>query len=159
MGLTEELSTYLKDHLAGARFALSLLDDLLAHERSELGTVLRELREEIEMDRSILVGLLHETQETESAPKDIAAQITEKAARLKLSLTSGLGRFEAIELLGLGILGKMALWRTLEELRPFVSALTDLPLVGLIPRARSQHARLEGLRLTLARQLFSKSES
>lgn len=159
MEFTEELSTYLKDHLAGAQFALSLLDDLLEHVRSEHAALLHGLREEIEMDRSILSGLLRHSDESESLPKELAAQIGEKAARLKLTLTSELGRLEAVELLSLGVLGKLALWRTLETLHPEAIGGADWQLVDLIPRARSQHDRLERLRLTLARQLFLKNPS
>jgi hypothetical protein len=159
MELQNPLSTYLKDHLAGARFALSLLDDLLDHEQTDYATLLRELRGEIETDRSMLLGLLHESDESESLPKELLAKLGEKAARLKLPVTSELGRFESIELLSLGVLGKLALWRTMEALRPELIAFNEVPVVDLISRARSQHDRLEQLRIKLARQLFLQMPS
>jgi hypothetical protein len=71
--------------------------------------------------------------------------------KLRRRAAGGLGTFEALEALALGILGKLALWRALA-----VSAAADARLRGvdfdhLAARAQAQHARVEERRLEAAR--------
>jgi hypothetical protein len=61
-----------------------------------------------------------------------------------------------LETLGLGILGKAALWRTLALLAENDARLTDLDFQELIARAEAQHAQVEEGRLLVARTAFSR---
>jgi hypothetical protein len=150
MVVNSSFITYLQDHLAGARFALELLDDLASQPVPEHIVLFRELREEIDSDRAVLVNFLSNFDETASLSREVVSWIGEKAAQLKLSLGTTFGRFEAIEILSLGVLGKLALWQTIEAVAPDCAAERELPLDYLVSRARSQHDRLEHLRISYA---------
>jgi hypothetical protein len=85
--------------------------------------------------------------------KDPAAWMAEKISQLKLRRDhpGGLGTFEALEALALGISGKLELWtalRMLAEANPLVPARDYEQLAA---RARDQHRRVEECRLRLAR--------
>jgi hypothetical protein len=95
--MSDALIRYLQDHLAGASHATELLQAMRDHHAEDpLGQFAAQLLREIEADR------------------DVGA-LTEKASRLKLKHGegSGLGTFEALAFLVIGIHGKWALWRAL----------------------------------------------
>ncbi len=154
--MCEPLLTYLHDHLAGARFAVGLLQDL--SEQTVDGDVQQlavKLLPAIDEDRATLEACMKDIGDDGSMVKDIAAWVTHKASRLNLRLHDSLGLFEAIEALSLGVLGKLASWDALKTLRDKqVSAarqnVAALDLEQLISRAREQHQQLESLRLKLA---------
>ncbi len=149
-----ELTTYLQDHLAGARFGLSLLGDLAEDAPARIAAIAKRLLPEIEQDRVMLERTLGQLESRISYSKEFAAWLTQKASRIKLSLSTPFGQFEAIETLSLGVLGKLALWRTLQTIEPKPTWSTELDLPGLIQRARGQHRQLERLRLQLAKATF-----
>lgn len=156
----EALTTYLSDHVAGSVAAIELLDHL--HELSR-GTdrenVLANLRSEIEEDQAVLLELLHSLGAKESRMRKAAAWLTEKLGEAKLKLDDpGGGQFqllEALETLGLGILGKLALWGALEVAREDVPQLRKLDFAKLKQRARAQHDRVEAERKRAVRAAFS----
>lgn len=156
---TETLTTYLNDHLAGSVAAIELLDHLREVSR---GTgregPLAALQSEIEEDRAMLVGLLRELGGKESLVRKAAAWLTEKLGEAKLKLddpgSGELRLLEALESLGLGILGKLALWRALEVARDEVPELRKIDFVRLKGRAQAQHDRVEAERLRVARTAF-----
>jgi hypothetical protein len=123
------------------------------HAGEPLGRFAAELLVELEADRAVLQGLSERLGAGSSALKEAGAWLGQKASRLKLRrrAAGGLGTFEALEALALGILGKLALWRALA-----VSAAADARLRGvdfdhLAARAQAQHARVEERRLEAAR--------
>jgi hypothetical protein len=153
----ESLTTYLNDHLAGALAALELLDHMIRLQQGKpLERALAAIRSEVEEDRQVLQGLLHEVGGKESRMRQAAAWITEKLGQAKLHLDdSGTGDFrmlESLETLGLGIQGKAALWRALAA-----TALPVKPLdyAGLEQRALNQFQRVDRLRLESARSALS----
>jgi hypothetical protein len=152
----EPLLTYLHDHLAGARFAVSLLQDLSDQEvDSDIQQCAAKLLPAIDEDRATLEAYMERIGDDGSMMKNIAAWVTHKASRFKLRLHDSLGLFEAIEALSLGVLGKLALWDALKSLRekqvcPARQNVAALDLEQLISRARDQHQQLESLRLELA---------
>lgn len=85
--------------------------------------------------------------------KTASAWIAEKVTRLKLSRESagGLGTFQALEFLALGIQGKLALWRALAVASPSDGRLNQMDFDHLGRRAESQHSRMEARRLEAAR--------
>ena len=84
---------------------------------------------DIEADRNVLARLTENTGGASGGPKEWASWLAEKVSRLKLKHDSGdgLGTFEALEFLVLGIHGKRALWLALAAV-----ALTTLDYSGQI---------------------------
>jgi hypothetical protein len=156
---TEGLTTYLNDHLAGSVVAIELLDHLREISRgTERERLFAALRAEIDDDRAVLLGLLRQLGGKESRMRKAAAWLTEKLGEAKLRLddpgSGELGLLEALESLGLGILGKLALWRALEAAREHVPELRKTDFVRLQSRAQTQHDRVEAERLRVARTAF-----
>ena len=154
----DPLAIYLHDHVAGAAFAIQLLEALRDHHaRDLLGPFAADLLREIEQDRVELEGLIKRLGSQPSGVKEAVAWLAEKASRLKLRRHGEgvLGTFETLEALALGIRGKEALWGALE-----VAAVADPRLQGvdyplLARRAQQQFAAVETRRLELAATLFA----
>ena len=149
---TSPLVTYLNDHLAGSTVGLDLCRRAAAeHEGTELGAFLAKLAGEIEADR----GALHEIMDAIGAPADrvkvAVAWAGEKATRMKLMVMSSVSPLEEIEMLLIGITGKLALWRALREIAPSEPRLPLPRIEALIARAEQQVADVEKHRLEAAR--------
>ena len=144
------LSIYLNDHLAAAVGAVQLARRAARQNRgSEYGEVLERLAAEIDEDRHALLDLMKQLGVRGDRVKLLASVAGEKLGRFKLNgeLTrySPLSRLEELELLSLGVEGKLALWRAL---RANVDA--DVDFDPLIQRATAQRRRLERLRVKAA---------
>jgi hypothetical protein len=147
--MTLPLITYLQDHLAGAQFAVGLLKDL-SKQNTEVAEFSAKLLHEVESDRAVLEEFVTQIGGDTSALKEAAAWVSQKAGRLKLSLDEPFGVFEAIEVLSLGVLGKVALWTALQALSAADRRIASIDLANLTKRAEKQHEELESLRLKLA---------
>ncbi len=149
------LTTYLNDHLAGSVAALELLDQLLDLVGPEDRELLIRLRTEIRDDQQLLKDLLGELGEKESPLRKAAAWVTEKLGEIKLKFDdSGNGdlRFvEALEAQGLGIQGKLSLWRALRAISETNPHFRALDFQGLERRALEQFEQVDRLRLRFAR--------
>lgn len=157
---SESLSTYFNDHLAGSVVALELLDYLAeTAATSEARQFFTTLRREVTEDQQTLQELLQRMGATESRLRKASAWLTEKFGELKLRFhdakQDGLQQLEALETLGLGILGKLALWNTLETVRDEFAEVRELDLARLQQRAREQYDKVESRRLEAARMAFS----
>jgi hypothetical protein len=153
----ETLPTYLQDHLAGALHAIELLKSMRDHFAGEsLGTFASQILAEVEADRDVLARLAESAGGTPGGVKEWGAWLAEKVSRVKLKHGSadGLGTFEALEFLVLGIHGKRALWRVLEVVASFDLRLRGVDFAELITRAESQHERVEEQRLACAQSVF-----
>jgi hypothetical protein len=147
--MTSPLVTYLQDHLAGARFAVSVLQELADQDVNlETADLAACLLQEIEEDRTSLENYVVTLGGDTSAAKEAIAWMAQKTSRWKLSPNRLDGIFEAVELLSLGVLGKLALWNTLRTID--APAVSGLDLDSLCRRATDQYSRLESLRLRLA---------
>ncbi len=148
------LATYLNDHLAGSVAALDLLDNLLEHNPAAGRDTLVEVRSEIQQDQQVLRDILDRFGSRESTARKVAAWLSEKLGQAKLSLDdSGAGdlrALEALEALGLGIQGKLSLWRALAAVAGRIPALGSLNFPDLQRRAERQFERVEELRLRAA---------
>ncbi len=150
--MSEPLTTYLHDHLAGSNFAIELLKNLHDQHASEpLGQFAAAELTEIERERQILEQITDRST-CPSALKEAATWVAEKASRFKFRHAGSeqFGMFEMLETLSLGIMGRVALWRTLS-----VIAATDARVHGpdfetLAAGAEAQHARVEERRLQVA---------
>lgn len=157
----EVLTTYLQDHLAGALHAIELLKAMRDHFAGEpLGTFASQILAEVEADRDVLARITEGVGGTAGGVKEWGAWFAEKVSRLKLKHGSadGLGTFEALEFLVLGIHGKWALWRALASIASFDLRLRGMDFTNLIARAESQHERVEEQRLACAQAVFRRSE-
>jgi hypothetical protein len=150
----EALTTYLHDHLAGARAAVDLLESLRDQHRGQpVGHFAAEILADVRADQAVLQALAERAGSGPSSLKEAAAWITARLARLKLgaTLAGDLGVFEALETLALGIQGKLALWKALRVIAPAGGLLSTVDLDTLAARAEAQHTRVEERRLGLAR--------
>lgn len=157
--MSENLGTYLNDHVAGSVLALELLDHLIDLPEAPDRRLLTQLRTEIQEDQEVLRQLLRSVETEESTARKAAAWLTEKLGRVKLRLDeSGSGELrmlEGLETLALGIQGKLALWRSLATLGDAVPPLKALDLARLQARALEQFERVDRLRLHAARRGLS----
>jgi len=157
--MTENLGTYLNDHVAGSVLALELLDHLIGLSEASDRELLKQLRSEVQEDQEVLRQLLRSVGRKESTMRKAAAWLTEKLGRVKLLMDeSGSGELrvlEGLETLALGIQGKLALWRSVATLGDAVPPIKALDLDRLQSRAIEQFERVERLRLQAARRILS----
>jgi hypothetical protein len=154
----DALGTYLHDHLAGAAFAVEMLQAVREqHANEELGGFAAGVLLEIEDDRSVLQQIAKRVESHSSAIKEAASWFAEKASRLKLRRqgADSLGTFETLETLALGIRGKEALWNALRVASANDPRLQGVDYPALIARAQEQHAKVEAWRIDIARTLFA----
>ncbi|MGB7498216.1 MAG: hypothetical protein WBR26_24895 [Candidatus Acidiferrum sp.] len=152
------LISYLHDHLAGASYAIDLIESLRDHYNQEpLGQFAAQLHREITEDRDTLTAMAQRFGTGSSSLKDGAAWLSEKASKVKLqhSDPSGLGTFEALEFLQIGIYGKLALWRALSAISGGEVRLTGFDFDDLQSRAQKQIASVEQHRLAEALKIFA----
>jgi hypothetical protein len=154
------LTTYLNDHLAGSVAAVELLEHLPTLVRPDERALLFGLKTEVREDQQLLKQLLERLGEKESPVRKIAAWITEKLGEVKLKLDSPgddkLRVLEALEALGLGIQGKLALWRALQSISGTDSRLGAVDFARLERRALDQFERIDRLRLQYARTALTR---
>jgi hypothetical protein len=135
---TEPLEIYLQDHLAGSVAGRELA-----------ARTMPDLALEIEEDQIILETLMNEMGIKPTRSKGFALWLAEKLSRPKQPQ----GLF-ALEMLALGIQGKMALWRALKQIADSDPHLGALDLDHLIDRAQRQFDDVERERIRKADQLF-----
>ncbi|MDX6619201.1 MAG: hypothetical protein QOK36_1587 [Gaiellales bacterium] len=152
------LSIYLQDHFAGASAGVSLARRVAqSNGETPAADSLREVAAEVAEDRETLKRLMHDLGINPSLTKTIAAWLGERAARLKpngrIGGTKAFHRLHELELLSLGIGGKIALWESLRVAR--IESAVDLD--ALIDRARNQRECVEQQRLALAREALMRN--
>jgi hypothetical protein len=149
--MSSSLITYMHDHLAGARFAINLLESLRGDKQKlEVRRLADELVREIEEDRQVLQHLADKIGKPQNTLKEGAAWLAQKASLWKLGGEGpSLSTFEALETLSLGILGKLALWRALRVLQPNEPVLYETNFEQLCAKAEKQYFRVENLRIKL----------
>src|SRR3954470_15179615 len=152
------LATYLNDHLAGANFAIEILDHLMA-EAADLKTPLTAIKADIEADRQQLKNFMEGLSVTESRVRQAGTWIGEQLAEVKLEIddepSGTLRQLERLEALSIGIEGKIALWRALETAASLNDALRRMDYTQLVQRGEDQRARVERLRLQAAAAALS----
>jgi hypothetical protein len=156
--MTDRLVSYLHDHLAGSHFAIKLLGSLAEqYPHEELGKFATALKAEITLDQRTLQKIADQAGKGHLDLMEAAGWVAEKASQIKLhrdATEGGLGTFEALETLTLGIQGKMALWRALPVIREVDSRIPAEDYDRLLARAQSQFGLAEEQRLKLASVTF-----
>lgn len=121
-----------------------------ANRDSSYGEPLARLAEEIDDDRHALQDVLKRLGVRGDAVKLLTAVGAERLGRLKLNGElwhySPLSRLEEIEILSLGVNGKLALWRSLRATLGDDARLRDVDFDRLVERATAQRRRVERLR-------------
>jgi len=154
------LATYLNDHLAGSVAAIELLEHLeAAYADVEIARFFAELQGNIAAERRELHGLMDRLQIAESRPRKVSAWLTEKFTELKLRLDDSargpLRLLESLEVLGLGIHGKFALWLALYAAADVSPELQDhLDYERMAQRAEEQRC-VEVVRPEAAKAAFA----
>jgi hypothetical protein len=155
------LAIYLNDHLAGATGGLELARRVRSSNADdpEFGQPLARICVEIEADRESLKGVMEALGVRRQCLKPAAAWAGEKLGRLKLNGQlrgySPLSRLLEVELLLLGVTGKLRLWRALRESLGERAGQHDLD--ELQARAVRQRDRLEELHRGAAARALSES--
>jgi hypothetical protein len=149
------LGIYLNDHLAGATGGVGRARAARdANEGTEFFEPLAALCREIEEDRSSLESLMDDLGIGRSRVKTTLGGLGERAGRLKpngqLRGYSPLGRVIDLEVLLLGITGKLRLWTLLGDL---LDGETSRDVAGLARRAEDQRTRVGDLQERAARLL------
>jgi hypothetical protein len=149
------LSIYLNDHLAGATGGVGRARAARdANEGTEFAEPLAAVCREIEEDRSSLESLMDDLGIGRSRIKTTLGGLGERAGRLKpngrLRGYSPLGRVIDLEVLFIGITGKLRLWTLLGDL---LDGETSRDLAALARRAEDQRARVGQLQERAARLL------
>jgi len=160
--VNDSLAIYLHDHYAGSHFAIELLDSIQKQYATEpLGDFARSISDEIEQDRHTLRHLIETVGKSHLDAAEVLGWFSEKLGQLKLRRdhSAGLGTFEALEMLGLGIQGKVSLWTVLPEIRKVDPRIPDLDFATLLSRAQTQYNQVEEQRLRLASTTFARASS
>ncbi|MGH7930337.1 MAG: hypothetical protein ACREQV_21380 [Candidatus Binatia bacterium] len=152
------LATYLNDHLAGAVTAIQLLESL-ENTHADLKPELAALRTDIEQDDIELKALMQRLNIAERRGREFGGWLAEKATQLKLRIddraAGSLRLLESLELVSLGIEGKLGLWRALTSAAENSPALRIAGYDRLANRAMDQRRRAESLRLDAARMTLA----
>lgn len=151
------LATYLNDHLAASTGAVELSRRSASSNRGNAyGGALQELAAEIEEDRGTLLAIMRRLDIREDRAKCALVWGAEKLGRLKpngrLIEYSPLSRLEEVEILELGVQGKLLLWEALRHAQH--APVSELE--RLVERAESQRHRLEALRRDAAAEALSE---
>jgi hypothetical protein len=113
---------------------------------------------EIEADRTTLEEVMERLAVKRNTAKIAGAWTAEKLGRLKLNGRlrgySPLSRLLELEMLHIGITGKLELWQALQ--RTLGSKLSDVDFSALIQRAESQRQTVERLRLDAATEALAE---
>lgn len=154
----EPLTTYLNDHVAGATLGKELVERCLSNNaKTPLGDFLAQLLSEIEEERAVLKDVLERLGSGANPVKTAVTWLGEKASRIKLSNPLGaysdFNRLEELELLLLGVRGKLALWQALEAVAD--ERLSSVDFAALSGRAKGQLEHIEQHRLSAARAAFA----
>ncbi len=161
MSSTDDLlGAYLSDHLAGSVAALDLVEKLRSHnEGTPLAEHLAELGPEIEADKVVLEQLIERIGEPKNRLKQAGAWFVEKLTRVgvdeKVTRSPDLSRLLELEMLAVGIHGKLALWQALRPIAAENPAVGALDLDGLVARAEEQRLGVERHRVEAAVRAFT----
>lgn len=156
--MSEPLVTYLSDHLGGAKIAIQLLEAMRDQDDDQRFRGFASLLlPEIEADDRTLRSIAEKIDASPGVAKQVGGWLLEKVSRLKLGHTGSANfeMFESLELLALGIQGKLCLWKALQAASKLDPRLREYNFAELIGRARQQYYKVESERLDLAQIVFS----
>jgi hypothetical protein len=156
---SQRLAIYLSDHRAGSATGVTLARRAASNNRdNDFGPVLSRIASDIAEDIRSLEDLMDRLGASRDRIKETIAVSAEKIGRLKLNGQllgySPLSRLVEVETLSLGVAGKLALWRAVQEVFAGDPRLTGWDVERLISRATEQRESLEECRLRAAAIAF-----
>ena len=160
--MSDPLSTYLHDHLSGAKAAIDLLEAMRdSHKDQSLKDFAAYLLVEVRADRDTLQRLAEKAGSGSNALKEFTGWFAEKATRLKLGQSSGgnFGTFEALEFLALGVRGKMGMWQALDVAAVGDTRLSGYDFTQLAARAEAQYQQVEQKRMQAAKSALEPNRT
>jgi hypothetical protein len=99
----------------------------------------------------------------ESVTRKAVGWLSERVVRMKLRVddprNGALRLFESVEMISLGVAGKLGLWQVLASLSDGIPELNAFDFDRLIRRAQEQRAALEQTRCQIAREAFVAEEA
>jgi hypothetical protein len=154
----ELLGIYLNDHLAGATMGAELASRIAGgHRETDESETYERFAAEVTEDRAALLEIMATLEVPVRQYKVVLGWVAEKIGRLKpnghLLSRSPLSSLEEIEIMRLGVEGKLAAWRTLRVLADRDDRLDSTRLDGLMRRAGEQTDTLENLRVRATEEL------
>ena len=155
--MSDSLVTYLTDHLGGAQVAIELLEAMCEqHNDKTFREFTKALLLEIRADDRTLQSIAEKVGQDSSAVKKAGGWLLEKVARLKIghSGSTDFKLFESLELLAVGIQGKLCLWKALQAASGSDSRLREYDFGMLVDRAEQQYEKVESQRLDLAQAVL-----
>ena len=161
--MDQELERYLNDHLAGASGALQLIQHLIETlDEPEAREFFVQLKADITGDRALLENLIISAGLETSAVLKATGAVAAKFGYLKLKWEGfepgGLGIFEALEMLALGIQGKRLLWVALKEIACWIPEWNDRNFGNLELEAIRQRDGVELWRIEAALDTRASTE-
>lgn len=156
--MAASLSTYLNDHLGGAQIAVQILERMRDQQKnSHYREFSAALLPQIEADDRVLRSLIEKIGASQSTLKQAGGWLTEKLGRLKLGdAGSDIETFESLELLVVGIHGKLCLWKALDVASGLDPRLSGVDFKELIRRAEEQYGIADRERLALAAKVLPR---
>ena len=153
----KNLRIYLNDHFAGSTGGVGLAKRARDNCTDPARTAMwKSVSAEVEEDRAVLKQMMSRLGVSRSPVKAALGRVGEKLGHLKpngqVTGPSELGQFVELEMMLLGVTGKLALWRVLSKAGD--PALRSFDFPALIERAESQRDRLDGHRLELGTRVF-----
>jgi hypothetical protein len=160
MGNDQLLAIYLKDqHALGIGWRELAARAARRSRGSSLGAVLQEVHRGISADVATFERIMRSLDIEPSRTKATLARLGERAARFKLNgrlvQHSPLSRFEELDVLVMGLDGKVTLWTTLRDGARLGERLPWVDFGELIDRAHSQRAALEPFHRAAARDALA----
>lgn len=157
---TQYLSIYLNDHLAGSVAAVELLERIkTSYGANVAATVVATLMAEVKEDQRDLESLISALGITRSASRQAVGWLSERLMAVKFTIDDvsegKLRLLESIEVVAIGIHGKLALWEALAAAAAENTALAHLDYARLVSRAKAQRNTAELLRLNAAVAAFT----
>ncbi|MBA3267336.1 MAG: hypothetical protein H0T70_03635 [Acidimicrobiia bacterium] len=171
MASNELLGHYLNDHLAGSVTGLNLAEQIETENAgTPLGQSMGELVADIGADKATLEHLMEQLGVDKSSVKQTSGWVAEKLSRLRfndrVTGSEALSRLMEMEMLSVGIEGKLGLWRALQAVAGSGAHPGQLGKGGqpgdvvdldrLIHRAQDQLEKLESHRLEAAIAAFEE---
>jgi len=146
------LHVYLNDHRSGAMMGVSLARKLRSRfDGTERGPFFTRLAADIEEDLDTLDTIMAGLHVRPNVVKHASGWIGEKISRVKLNPwfngSSRLTVMLEMEVLSIGVEGKLSLWRSLQAIAPTTPDLQEPLLDRLVARAEDQRSGLERERL------------
>jgi hypothetical protein len=163
MGNDQLLAIYLKDQHALGIGWRELAGRAARRSRgASLGAALQQVHSGISADVATFEQIMRSLEIEPSKTKTALARVGERAARFKLNgrlvQHSPLSRFEELDVLVMGLDGKVTLWTTLRDGARLGERLPWVDFGELIDRAHSQRAALEPFHRAAARDALARRE-